>query len=358
MSNAVVVAPAGSSKTAFVIDEALATPEGKRTLVTTYTKENARQIIQRITAEAGAVPANVDVMTWYQFLLRDGVKPYQSYVTKIGHTKSINYLTKKPQYIKKSDVGRYFFDLSGNVYSDGVCDLVCLIDEKSNGLVLNRLEAMYENILIDEVQDLVGYDLNLIKLLMESSINVTAVGDPRQHTYATNRSSLKKKYRGVGLMTWVKDLEGEGVCTLDVRTASQRCIEPICGFASALYPEMEPMWSENLSTTGHDGIFTVLKSNVLEYLETHRPVALRYDRRAKTNGVTARNIGAVKGRTFERVMIYPTEPMLRFLKSGDPAVAGNRAKLYVAATRAMFSVAFVVDAPISSSLGCTHWSPE
>ena len=54
------------------------------------------------------------------------------------------------------------------------------------------------------------------------------------------------------------------------------------------------------------------------------------------------NIGVSKGSTFDRVLIFPTKPMLQYIKSGNPDVLAAREHLYVAVTRARHSVAFVV----------------
>ena len=45
-SNRAIIAAAGSLKTQYVIDEALAAPVGQRVLITTYTRENCDQIIR------------------------------------------------------------------------------------------------------------------------------------------------------------------------------------------------------------------------------------------------------------------------------------------------------------------------
>ena len=54
------------------------------------------------------------------------------------------------------------------------------------------------------------------------------------------------------------------------------------------------------------------------------------------------NIGVSKGSTFDRVLIFPTKPMLQYIKSGNPDILAAREHLYVAVTRARHSVAFVV----------------
>ena len=50
----------------------------------------------------------------------------------------------------------------------------------------------------------------------------------------------------------------------------------------------------------------------------------------------------MKGKTFDRVMVFPTNPMKAYLKSKDLTAAGDLSKFYVAVTRARYSVAFVI----------------
>ena len=54
------------------------------------------------------------------------------------------------------------------------------------------------------------------------------------------------------------------------------------------------------------------------------------------------NIGVAKGGTHDRIIIFPTKPMLGYLEDGDASKLKSPEKLYVAVTRARFSVAFVV----------------
>ena len=57
------------------------------------------------------------------------------------------------------------------------------------------------------------------------------------------------------------------------------------------------------------------------------------------------NIGVAKWQTFDRVVIFPTKPMLEYLENRDPSKLKEPEKLYVAVTRARFSVAFVIPNP-------------
>jgi DNA helicase IV len=63
-----------------------------------------------------------------------------------------------------------------------------------------------------------------------------------------------------------------------------------------------------------------------------------------------RNFGKVKGLTFDRVLIYPTSTITRFLTSGTQLAPRTACGLYVAVTRAKHSVAFVVPDPSRTTL--------
>ena len=108
------------------------------------------------------------------------------------------------------------------------------------------------------------------------------------------------------------------------------------------------------------GIYVVSPSDYDEYCKTFFPQVLVYDIRAarKIECMTARNFGAVKGQTFERVLIVPTQNADKYLSNGNIAeVESGKEKLYVAITRARYSVAFLSScvAPIA---GVQKWNPD
>jgi hypothetical protein len=340
-SNTAILAAAGSRKTEYVVDSALAVNDGC-VLITTYTNENQRQIIQRIEQKAGTVQPHISVVGWFSFLIAQCAKPYQQ--ARLGQPlliNGLNFIGSRNKYAKKSE-SRYFLDGNNDLYRDGVSDFVVALNADANGAIIRRLENIYTHIFVDEVQDLVGYDLDVVDMLMASKIQVTLVGDPRQHTLSTNIAPRNKKYRGAGIKAWFE--ERTGICELQNREVSYRCNQAICDFADALYPDMPKTQSSNVPETGHDGIFYVSPTRVVEYLEQYRDVTiLRHDKRADTLGIPAMNIGISKGSTFDRVMIFPTRPMVEYLKKRDPTKLKAPERLYVAVTRARFSVAFVVD---------------
>jgi DNA helicase II / ATP-dependent DNA helicase PcrA len=212
----------------------------------------------------------------------------------------LNFIGSRSRFAKKSE-NKYFLDGNNDLYRDGVSDFVVALNGVTNGAVVCRLEKIYTHIFIDEVQDLVGYDLDVLDMLMASRIRLTLVGDPRQHTLSTNTGPRNKKYRGAGIKDWFE--ERAEICELQTRHVSYRCNQIICDFADAIYPYMPKTRSSDVGETGHDGIFFIPPKRVHEYLcEYSGVIVLRHDKRANTLGISAMNIGVSKGSTFDRVL--------------------------------------------------------
>lgn len=55
------------------------------------------------------------------------------------------------------------------------------------------------------MQDLAGYDLEILKLLFPTDIKMLLVGDPRQGTYLTNISPKNKQYRKSNIVHFFED---------------------------------------------------------------------------------------------------------------------------------------------------------
>ena len=341
-SNLVVIAAAGSAKTQFILDEVIANPD-RRALITTYTNENIAQIEHRLReANAGVIPAHVTVMSWFSLMVNECIRPYQrSVFGEANYVRAFNFIGEKNNFTKKEDPHHYFLDSNRDVYRDGASDLACEIDARSGGLVAHRLSSMFDEIYIDELQDLAGWDLEFLDLLLAAPARVIAVGDPRQQTFVTNRSRKNLGYKGVAMVKWFEARQDR--CELLVRNKCFRSNQAICDFADSIYPQLPRTESTNTEDTGHDGIFPVTRAEVVAYHSTHNPVVLRWDRDADTMGLPARNFGVSKGSTYDRVIIFPTKSMLAYYKKRNLSKLTSKEKLYVAVTRARFSVAFVID---------------
>lgn len=341
-NNLCILAAAGSRKTTHIIDQALSADPSTRILITTYTNQNVDELRGGFLRRVGVVPSNITITSWFSFILQDGIRPYQRSVTDLPRVVSFNYTALGVRKISPKNIDHYFFDSVPNIYSEVASEFVVSANRETVGKVIHRMEGMYDAVLIDEVQDLAGWDLELLDLLMRSSIEIMAVGDPRQATFSTNRSNKNRQYRGARIAEWFQKQERSGLCRIEQRTASYRCNQAICDFADALYPHLSKTISKNYDKTGHDGVFCIPKSRVASYIEEFHPTLLKYSRTTKTMGYAALNIGVSKGQTYDRVLIFPTTPMKRYLKTRIPADAGDPAKLYIAVTRARYSAAFVV----------------
>lgn len=125
-------------------------------------------------------------------------------------------------------------------------------------------------------------------------------------------------------------------------------------------PDLPKTISKNIQITSHDGIFHILENDVPNYIEEYNPKILRFSKAINTMNLPALNIGLSKGRTYERVLIFPTKPMIKYLKSLDISEAGDKEKLYIAITRAKYSAAFVVpnDPNNQTTIRWMHGTPS
>lgn len=128
-----------------------------------------------------------------------------------------------------------------------------------------------------------------------------------------------------------------------------------------LLTRMIPCDSAMNEKTGHDGIFWVHENDIDKYVDIYNPVQLRYDKRTKVNPIPkTMNFGLSKGLTFNRVLIYPTKPMLDWLSGKSKDMKDESlSKFYVAVTRARYSVAFVYKTKRlpTNDIG-TKWTPD
>jgi hypothetical protein len=337
-----IIAAAGSRKTEYVVNEAVAHAD-KRVLITTYTLNNLQCIEDRIYGKVDRIPPHITITSWYRFLLNQWCRPYQRAVLGApGIIRGLDFESPRSRFIRQSQARQYYCNRAGDMYADWTADFAVKANNATSGDVVHRLEAMYDEIYVDEVQDLVGYDLDLLDALLRSEIHMVMVGDPRQHTYATNQNTRNRKYRGAGLWDWFA--ERKDICALQTNTTSYRSNQALCDFADALFPHLPGTTSANAQITTPIGILMVKSADLADYIAAHSPAVLRHSVTSNTFGFGGTNFGASKGSTFDHVVIIPTQPIKQYLKTRDPGALADetRSKLYVAITRARHSVAFVV----------------
>lgn len=340
-NNRIIIASAGSGKTSTIIELACAAPMSRAALVT-YTTNNTSGIERLVYQKVGYIPPHLTISSWYSFLLRHLVRPYQ----RAMHPKPVKRLHFhngiSAQYSREVDIDKHYFGTQGCIYVDKVSKFACQIIQKTNGTPIRRIEQIFDHLYIDEVQDLAGWDLELVEALMKSQIGVTLVGDHRQATFSTNSALKNKKYSGAKIISKFEEWQKAKLCELEFQTISHRCVQPICDFADRLHPGLPKTKSMNSSVTGHDGVFAVRQRDVGAYMLRYQPQTLRYSRVTVDVPGTPINYGASKGMTFVRTLLFPNLKLRKFLLSGKPEDAGDIAKAYVAITRARQSTAFVI----------------
>lgn len=344
-NNKLIIAAAGSGKTTFLVQEALKKKDAK-ILITTYTQANEEEIRRKFIKINKCIPNNVVIQTWFSFLLQHGVRPYQGCKFDEEITGLVLMNGQSAQGSRENDVKRHYFTSTNKIYSDKLSKFVVMCNEKSGGAVIDRLSRIYTDIFIDEVQDLAGYDLNFLKLLFKTKINVLLVGDPRQGTYSTNNASKNKKYRKKQIINFFEDKSLQIETDDTSLTVNWRSCPSICEFSNRLYPDLCKTTSGNNVVTGHDGVFFISRQDVEYYISQYSAaVQLRWDVRTDVSeSCSVLTFGLSKGLEYERVIIYPTPQFMTWIKDNSSFLAPtSRSKFYVAVTRASNSVGIVCD---------------
>lgn len=352
MKNKLLIASAGAGKTTLLVEEALRCEDS--VLITTFTEENESEIRKKfIEINNGTIPANITIKTWFSFLIEHGLKPYQGKLTEknitglllVNQKSGLKFRGKFPSYYKEEEIEKHYFTDDFQIYSDKLSKFTVRCNDKNNGLVINRISSLFKYIFIDEVQDMAGYDLEIIKLLFQTNSIIKIAGDPRQVTYHTHFSDKYKKYTNGKIEDFIQNECKKIEYEIDTETlkGSWRNNQIICEFSNSIFPDYPECFSLNSETTLHDGIFLVKERDVENYLKEFSPTQLRYSRSKKVNSnYEVKNFGESKGATRDRVLIYPTKKITDWIferKEFDSFEL--RCKFYVAVTRAKYSVGIV-----------------
>jgi DNA helicase-2/ATP-dependent DNA helicase PcrA len=345
-----VVAAAGSGKTTYICRCAL--DYKQRVLVVTYTDENEECIKDKLYKLNGCIPEHVEVLSWFSFLLKHGVRPYQAklFDSEIKGMILVNEKSGKkyqrsngiPVYYAETDIQNHYFNRRNRIYSDKIAKFAVKCIDLTDNLLLKRMSSIYGHIFIDEAQDLAGYDLEFIKRLMAFGIPITMVADPRQTTYKTHYDDLYKKYANGNLQSFCRDECDNVSIDLDTLAVSYRNSVDCVELSSALFPEYPKPVAGNTNTESPNGVFFINEDSAEMYIDRYEAMQLRP--RKDTKGVVEHrnvmNIGRSKGREFDSILIFPTKDMVAWISDHQlPLQPKTRAQLYVALTRARFRVA-------------------
>ncbi|MBI3727072.1 MAG: UvrD-helicase domain-containing protein [Burkholderiales bacterium] len=362
--NKVIIASAGSGKTHRIVIDAIAlASSGRFVLITTFTNACELEIKNKIIQILGYIPQKILVQTWFSFLIEHGVKPFQGKLFNfdikgmelVPGKSGLRFIDKdkNPIFWGENNFLEFFFNKRTEIYSDKLSLLVLRCNEKSAGLVFERISKCFQHIFVDEVQDLAGYDLDVLELIFKSTSTVTLVGDPRQATYSTHMSKKYEKYAKSLIFDFFNDHRINFCIDIDSTslTKNYRCNDLICNFSNSIYPNLPHAESGNITTTEHDGVFVIDSLDVEKYLLKFNPVQLHENKKSKFNPQFQRmNFGKSKGLTFDRVLILPSTPMKDWLVREKEMGSAAMAKFYIAVTRAKFSVAIILERKLHSKV--------
>ncbi len=379
--NKLIIASAGAGKSRQIVEQALRKAnEGQVSLILTYTQNNQNELLNKICKINGFKPSNIIIKGWFSFLLEDMIRPYQGCIFK-NRISGIHFNSSDPHKRNGRTIkGRsekkdgaynpdYFLTKKGDrAHTTYLSKFAVRILKETKSKTSKRLSEIYDTIFIDEVQDLIGWDFDIIEALAKTEkCSVLCVGDFRQTLYSTAITQKKPKITAEKI-----DRFDKMGFEQDHRCISWRCIQSICDFADlvhedeCIYPCTESqIVSVPCHFNDHIGVFTVSPEMVSDYIECYNPVILRQNKKIQEHLCSrhqAFNFGESKGLGFDNVLIFPTVKYKNFL-SGKKAVfekdKTEKAKnnLYVAATRARYSVAFVYDGSEAIE-GIKQWKPE
>ena len=345
LNNIVIMAAAGAGKTHDICKEVIenAKTTNKKILITTYTNKGIESIEKEYKKQNnGVIDKNVVILSWFQFLLRELVKPYQSSIlNKINIINSIDfnhqygYINFNPRETSKH------YMLNNNILSNTVSEFAKDSNIKSNKKVMQRLEEIYSHIYIDEIQDLAGEDIEILNLFFNSKVQIQCVGDVKQSTYTTYNAKKNKKITGIHLIDFFKELERKGIITLQFNNKTKRFGREICEFSNSICNDKNNrIESDKIYKEENQGVYLLDKKDFENYFKIYKPTILKFNAKTKID-YDSLNFGQCKGMTFDRVAIFPNNKYKEFLKNGTSL--DSPCKYYVSATRARYSIVFVVE---------------
>lgn len=374
------IAGAGSGKTQKVIEDAIEVIKaGGRVLVVTYTMNNQAELRSRFVELYGKHSDDFVVKGLFSFYLEDLVRPYQTAmfpdrITSTMFTEHNPHLipgTRKWHPKRGEKINgvlnplHYLTPCKTKAYTGLLAKLATRISASTKNAPASRLKEIYQRIFFDEVQDLVGWDFDVIKALSKAMHNsICCVGDFRQTIYTTTFGH-KAPETPEQKIQYFKDLN----FSLFSLAKNRRCIQEICDLADTIHPGI---YEQTQSEVGevpaemahHYGCFLIKPSQVNDYLDIFKPQVLRWSSLMGKGylppSLTCHTFGSCKGLGFDRILIISPEKHLKYL-GGDLGVFDrekteeSRNKLYVAITRARYSLAFVVEEEHLTNIKLPHW---
>lgn len=381
MANELYLAGAGAGKTQKIISESIEhIKNGRKVLAITYTTNNQAELRARFYECNGGHSEKFTVKGWYTFLLEDMIRPYQkilfdrrieafNFNESDPHKKGNFTIPGRAEFLSEDCYNPMYFLTScqRKAHTGLLAKLAVRIGEKSGNAAAQRLIDIYDQIYFDEVQDLVGWDFDVVKSISDmGKKSICCVGDFRQTIYDTSFGSKQPQTPTQKIDFFCRKMK----FSKQVLNTNHRCIQVICDLADSVHDGLYEKTTSLVRSipVKHEhliGVHFIKESDVSDYIELYEPKVLRHSigsgKKILKNEIEAINFGASKGLGFDRVLMIPTAKQLEFLTGKLNAFASDktdeaRNKLYVAITRARYSLGIVVSDKLVLSPNHVFWS--
>lgn len=294
------------------------------------------------------------------------IRPYQSvffqhyYNLKLENKlvfQSIDFSTTHTINYKKQNDFNYYYAGNKSIKHNETVIFAYKLLRLSEKEIIQRLYQQYKSIYIDEAQDLAGTDIEIVKMLIDSKINVTLVCDPKQATFSTHNERKNKGQSGKNISVFFKNMEKLNKLKIIYQQKSRRFGNTIACLANKIDPSGESLTGSDLiEKKEHEGIFFITKDNLEYYCQKFNPQILVNTKNTAAklpNNLSGLNFGNSKGLTFDDVVIIPPTPLKRFLLLNENLKSPT--KYYIAVTRARHSICFVVNNPEKYCINNSSW---
>ncbi len=332
-----IFAVAGAGKTTMLVDSlSLA----KRTLLLTYTDNNAENLTTAVVRKFGRIPDNIMISTWFSFVFRFLLKPFE-----ISTAPIITRLIFPQGPLSRFDKGvSRYVSQSGEVFHARAFDFV--LNYVGRDKIKNRLTKFFDEILIDEVQDFAGYDFDFIEMLGSTDVDVVLTGDFFQHTYDTSRDGTKNKNLHKDFMSYQTALAKHYQIDRSTLSKSYRCPAVVCDFVHEKIGI--DIGSFSCRTDVDDPALLTATEDIQRIMNSDSIMKLFFKEHRQYSCRSA-NWGQCKGLSFDNVCVVLNKKTFGLFQKGrlNMLAASTLNKFYVACTRTRGNLYFVNESEIA-----------
>jgi len=303
----------------------------------TYTNGNYDNLSTKISNKFnGKWPENITLMKFFPFLYSFCYKPFLADTIK---AKGVVFENNPNKFAKQTE-WRYYLSPGGYFYSNRLS----LFLEKTNILaeIKARIEKYFDELIIDEVQDIAGRDFSFLEQLMEVNVNMLFVGDFFQHTFDTSRDGNVNKNLFDNMTAYIAKFTDKGfICDRTTLTSSWRCSRNVCDYIKeALDIEI---FSNRTADDNSEISFVSDIFHCSQILSDDSIIKLHYQNGYRY-GKSHKNWGETKGEDcYIDVCVLLNKSTAKKFALGQlyKLPPSTRNKLYVAITRAKGNVYFI-----------------